>query len=293
MGRIILWIVIGLLAAVVITYLYLKLHPTAFDDALKKSFEQSRSLMKKDASARIGRRLEITREGKDNVLINLYEPRISQKDHIPVFIAHGGQFVDGDADQIDTFCEKLSELSDAVVFNINYAPMDSHPFPYPQEEIADTVLYCGMHAESFGIDIHKTVLAGFSSGAYLMTGAAALLKEKDFIAKGLIQCDPVIDDALVNLCIAGLHPSPVSIYISEKDPMFQRLPTYREYMGKAGVECTVHSYADAYPGFIERNNPEFTEKQQFAKDKSISEEQREIAGACMIHISGDIREFAQ
>ena len=293
MGSIILWAAGGLLAALVIAWIYLRLHPHAFDDAMKKSFEQSRALMKKNASDRIGKQIEIPREGKENVRVSVYEPKTAEKGRIPVFIAHGGQFVDGDADQIDTLCEKLADLSDAVLFNINYSPMDTHPFPYPQEEIADAVLWCGMHAERFGIDIHKTVMMGFSAGAYLLTEAAAMLKEKDFEVKGVIQCDPVIDDALVNLCIAGMHPGPVSIYISEKDQMYARVSTYREYMEKAKIACTVHSYEDAWPGFIERNNPEFTEKQQFAKDKAISQEQAELAEASLIHISGDIRTFAQ
>lgn len=72
----------------------------------------------------------------------LYRPKTAGSGTIPVlFNVHGGGFVGGDASQLDSYCSEMAERIPAFIVNINYKKIDIHPFPYPQMELHDTVLY--------------------------------------------------------------------------------------------------------------------------------------------------------
>ena len=80
-------------------FLYYKFNPKAFDKALGKQLEKSRDMMKKESV--LGKRMTITRENGDIANVIVYDPHLREKTPI-VFVLHGGQFVDGDADQLDS-----------------------------------------------------------------------------------------------------------------------------------------------------------------------------------------------
>ena len=72
-----------------------------------------------------GRRLYIERENLRPVRVNLYQPQSDQK--LPVvFMAHGGSFIDHDADDIDDFCQMLSEEWQVNVVSVSYSKIKAH-----------------------------------------------------------------------------------------------------------------------------------------------------------------------
>lgn len=283
---------VGILIVIWIAfYIYLKLHPRAFDKQIEKKFERFRESFRKSDEERLGRRMQIPREGAEAAEVNLYLPELKQKRNPVVFMLHGGQFVDGDADQIDSFCDRMKDLWDAVIISINYAKLDAHKIPYQQEEIRDVVLYFGIHAEEYDIDIHRSVLMGFSAGAYYCVGAASLLEEKGLKTSGIVMCSPFIDDTLIRFCQAGIHPEPVMIITAEKESMQERLDTYKEYLEKAGTDAEFKVYEGVTEGFLEHNNPEFENNSLYKNDPSVSEEQKEIARACEIYLGQVFEKF--
>ncbi len=48
--------------------------------------------------------------------------------------------------------------------NVNYKRLYDKSFPYPQEEVVDTVKWLKAHAKQLGIDPDRIILSGGSAG---------------------------------------------------------------------------------------------------------------------------------
>lgn len=89
-----------------------------------------------------GQRFSVPRQGKDPVEVYLYRPAGAVDGPLPLILnVHGGAWVFNDALSLDTQSQTLADAAGALVVNINYQKADRHPFPYPQQEIADTAMY--------------------------------------------------------------------------------------------------------------------------------------------------------
>ena len=277
-----------------IFYLWMKTHPDFFDRKLKEKAKENRTKFVKQDSQLHGRRMIVPREGKAGVRTVIYEPAETGKAKYPVvFMAHGGTFMDGDSDQLDTMCRRLCDLWERIIVNINYTKLDEQKFPYPQEEIRDAVLYFGIHGDEFRMDAHHFALMGFSAGAYLEIGAAAFLKEKGFRLDGMISVAPFVDDAMIRLADVGVHISPYTLVTTETDPMRDRYPVYLQHLKTGGVEVNLREISDAVTGFMEHNNEEFENNPLYARSQAISEDQREIARALEISIGTDLAQMME
>ncbi|MDO4415316.1 MAG: alpha/beta hydrolase [Erysipelotrichaceae bacterium] len=294
MGNLIINIIGVFLLIFLLNFIWLKFHPNAFDSKLNERVRKARAAFVKNDADLLGKRMLVPREGADGVKVNLYFPEIRTDSPLPVvFVAHGGQFMDGDADALDTFCSRVKDIFDSIIVNINYTTIDVKQIPYPQEEIRDTVLYFAIHASEFNMDPKKFTFLGFSAGAYLEVGAAAFLKEKGFNMRGMVSVHPFVDDTMVRLADAGAHISPFTLISGGNDAMKDRYPVYVEHLKNAGVDYTERQYPDAEQGFIEYNNPEYADNPVYQKLKAVSEDQAEMARACEIYISGEIERFTK
>ena len=73
----------------------------------------------------IGERIEIQRDGKASIQANLYLPDDSEGERLPVvFNIHGGGFVGGDADALDTQGDRFAIGWHVGVVSINYTTTD-------------------------------------------------------------------------------------------------------------------------------------------------------------------------
>ncbi len=139
-----------------------------------------------------GERSYIKREGKEAVEVLLYRPE--KKEKAPVFVQiHGGAWVGMDAVDDDRYCQRLSEDLGAFVVNVNYKRLYDKSFPYPQEEVVDTVKWLKENAEELGIDENKIVISGGSAGGHLTAGAAIMLAKQGIKIAGQIMEVPFLD----------------------------------------------------------------------------------------------------
>ena len=289
MGNVIINAIGVFLLFLLIIYVYNKLRPGAFDRKLAEAAAKSRASLQKTDADRIGRRFTVPREGMEGVAVNLYTPKgISREIYPAVFLSHGGSFMDGDADLLDTYCSEMCEQWECVIVSINYTKIDVKQIPYQQEEIRDTLLWFAINASQFKIDPKKFVLMGFTAGAYLSVGAGTFLLEKGFKTKGIVMVSPLVDDTLIRLCDAGLHPNPVLLITTPGDNMKDRYPVYEEHMKNAGIDYTLRQFDDALPGFIEYNNPEYKSIGAYAKQPSVGPEQEEQASICNMWIGSQL-----
>ena len=78
---------------------------------------------------------------KASVKVNLYVPNSMNDERLPVvFNIHGGGFVGGDADVLDTQSERIANEWNVVVVTINYTKADVKPVSFGSEEIRDGMM---------------------------------------------------------------------------------------------------------------------------------------------------------
>ncbi len=243
----------------------------------------------------IGQKFAVPRNGKRSVQTFLYRPGRPVAQPIPVmFNVHGGGWVGCDATGLDTQSQTLADKLGCFVVNINYTKLDAKPFPYPQEEIRDTVLYFRDHAAEYGIDTTRFSLIGYSAGGHLCAGTALLLRDCGFDLNSQFLCYPFLnftaffggdqgvsteelDKAakLMNeiffakmdkseplLSPGGAKPealqglAPAEILTCGEDWLFSHATQYEALLQQAGVEAVRKDFVGSIHGFLEVNFPE-------------------------------------
>ena len=186
-----------------------------------------------DESKLKGRRMYVKRPDKKPIRVNLYQPE-SEEPLPVVFAAHGGQFIDGDADDIDSFCDRIAKEWNCNVVSISYTRVKAHVTTYPQDEIHDTVEYFYKHADEYGMDMTRYLLLGFEAGAYLSLIADLNLVQSALVPRGIIMIDPFIDYVAVSFAQAGIHPGPAALVLTGTDT--DKADEYEFAVRQAGVE---------------------------------------------------------
>ena len=107
-----------------------------------------------------------------------------------VFNIHGGGFVGGDADMLDTQSDRIANEWGVIVVTVNYTTADVKPVLYGSEEIKDAVLYFAENAESYHADTDRFTVMGYSAGAYYAAETVRMLKKGGFAVDSLVMCYP-------------------------------------------------------------------------------------------------------
>ena len=103
---------------------------------------------------------------------------------LPVLVwVHGGGWVSGSVDHVDPYLEIIAARTDVVTVSVGYTrgPEAIHPTAVRQVDAALGHLVA--HADEFGIDPARIVLAGDSAGAQIVTETAALITNPAFAAQ--------------------------------------------------------------------------------------------------------------
>lgn len=238
--------------------------------------EKQRTKLVKNDSELIGERIEIPRDGKNSVKANLYMPNTIGNERLPViFNIHGGGFVGGDADVLDTQSDRIANEWNVVVVTINYTKADVKPISYGCEEIRDVVLYFADQAEAYGIEPSKFTLIGYSAGAYYAADSTRLLQQSDFDMASLVLCYPWMTGLNADK-LEKDFPSTLFV-LSGQDPISQKAKTYIKDMQSAGLELDVIEYENAVHSFIESNNPEGMVENSVDMSDVINSKQESLA----------------
>lgn len=246
----------------------------------------------------LGQRFTVPRAGQNGVDTILYRPKKPIAQPLPVmFNVHGGAWVGGDATVLDTQSQYLADLLGCFVVNINYTKLDAKPFPYPQQEIRDAVLYFSNHAKEYGIDNTKFSLIGYSAGGHLCAGTAMLLRDAGFKLNSQFLCYPFLNFMAMDAVNQGMEPkeadkvgnlmdeiffskmdkavpllspanapagelarlAPAEVITCGEDALYVHSTQYQEHLTEARVPAARKDYAGSIHGFLEVNFPE-TEK---------------------------------
>lgn len=185
----ILLIIVLVLAAGIAAFLGKAL----YDAKLQK--EDQENMVKSDEEL-IGEHFYMSRNGKEDVDLNLYLTRDGE-DHPLVINIHGGAFIAGDADTLDSQSDRISKDWNVNVVTVNYKLMSGdYDKQYAVDEIKDTVRYFIEHAEEYHIDTDNIFVLGYSADGYHAMASVLQLHKEGISVRGQIICYGFLSDMM-------------------------------------------------------------------------------------------------
>ena len=228
----------------------------------------------------IGEHLYIERENKEDVDINVYTANSEGK--VPLVInIHGGAFIAGDADTLDTQSDRISKNWNVVVATVNYKLLsDKYDKQYAIDEIKDTVKYFIDNSDKYNVDTDNIFILGYSAGGFYAMASALQLHKENIRVKGQILCYAFLSDILDQYKKLGDEEKKTiadALFILAGDePIGKGSLDYEKVLKENGVSTEVKIYDNVKHGFIEENNPEY-EKLHDKNKTSKSKEAEVIA----------------
>jgi len=123
---------------------------------------------------------DLTFEGPAcEVPVRVYRPETEDDRRLPVLVYyHGGGWVLGTLDSIDSACRELADRVGCVVVSVDYRLAPEHPFPAAVDDAYAALRWAAATAEAFGADPSRLGVAGTSAGATLAAVTARRLREE-------------------------------------------------------------------------------------------------------------------
>ena len=246
---------------------------------IKNSKEQERQqeLMVKTDAELMGTHFYMPRNNAEDVDLNLYL-RDDGKKHPLIINLHGGAFIAGDADTLDTQSDRISKAWNVHVATVNYKlAKGDYDISYGTKEVVDTVKYFIEHSDEYQIDPNQIFVLGYSAGAYHAMASVLSLKQDGIDVAGQIICygfikevnDTYLDmDETLRKTVA-----PALFILADSDPISDGSLTYQKSLAANGIATEVQKFTGSIHGFIEENNPEY----DILKTTSKSPEQEILA----------------
>ena len=110
------------------------------------------------------------------VPVRIYHPPGAVGKALPAYIyCHGGGFVVGDLDMVETVCRTICRDAGVVVVSVDYRLAPEHKFPAGVEDTIAVVRWVAQHGGEVGIDAARLAIGGDSAGGNLAAAAAQAL----------------------------------------------------------------------------------------------------------------------
>lgn len=264
--------IIGVILIVIIAAVVLFVVKAGSD--VRKRNEDQLNMSKPDDKL-IGEHLYIDRSGKNPIDLNFYIPQTDAA--LPLVInLHGGAFVAGDADTLDSQSDRISRNWNVAVAAVNYTLMkDNITIQDAVDEVKDTVKFFCQNADKYHVDEENIFIMGYSAGGYHAMASTLQLTQEGLKIKGQILCYAFISDILEQysaLSEDAKDSMPAALFIlAGDDPIGKGSLDYEAVLKSNGTETEAILYDGALHGFIEENNPEY-EKLHFHDSKSPEQE---------------------
>jgi acetyl esterase len=148
---------------------------------------EMRALMKKRTARlaadppAVGR---IVNQAIEGVPLRIYYPREPTAASLsPAYVyAHGGGFVVGDLDMVETICRSICATAGIVVVSVDYRLAPEHKFPRGLEDMIAVTRHVARNGASLGIDVTRLGIGGDSAGGNLAAATCQTLHGRDGIA---------------------------------------------------------------------------------------------------------------
>lgn len=259
-----------------------------------KELAKQKEQMAKTDGELIGRHFYMPREGAEDVDMNLYLHGDGQTRPLVVNL-HGGAFIAGDSDTLDTQSDRISHAWNVNVATVNYKLAGGgYDVAYGTKEAVDAVKYFIAHADEYCVDSSKIFILGYSAGAYHAAAAVLDLKREGIDAAGQILCYGFvkpIGEAYLRLTEEERKTvAPALFILADYDPISSGSLSYQKLLADNGVRTATKKYKGAKHGFIEENNPEYYELKIAKKSPKQEAAAREAENFIGAWIGGELKE---
>ncbi len=209
----------------------------------------------------IGEHLYIERGKKESIDTNCYFTKTTEKSPLVINI-HGGAFIAGDADILDTQSDRISNDWNVNVVTVNYKLLgEQYDKQYVITEICDVAKYFIDHSDMYGIDESRIFIMGYSAGGYYAMASSIELVKENIPIKGQILCYAFLGDVMElysALTDRQKQNIPDALFILAGDePIGNSSLEYESALKTNGISTNIKIYDDVKHGFIEENNPEY------------------------------------
>ena len=269
--------VLGIILIVILVLVVLLVIKIVKDQKIQA--EDQKAMIKSDEEL-IGEHLYINRDNKEDIDVNIYIRSGNEK--LPLVInIHGGAFIAGDADTLDTQSDRISKSWNVNVATVNYKLLnDNYDKQYAIDEIKDTVKYFIANSDKYHIDTDNIFILGYSAGGYYAMASTLQLQKENVNIKGQILCYAFLSDILEQyntLTDLQKQSIPSALFILAGDePIGKGSLDYEKVLSENSVNTDVKIYENVLHGFIEENNPEY-EKLHDKNKTSKSPEAEKVA----------------
>ena len=269
--------VLGIILIVILVLVVLLVIKIVKDQKIQA--EDQKAMIKSDEEL-IGEHLYINRDNKEDIDVNIYIRSGDEK--LPLVInIHGGAFIAGDADTLDTQSDRISKSLNVNVATVNYKLLnDNYDKQYAIDEIKDTVKYFIANSDKYHIDTDNIFILGYSAGGYYAMASTLQLQKENVNIKGQILCYAFLSDILEQyntLTDLQKQSIPSALFILAGDePIGKGSLDYEKVLSENSVNTDVKIYENVLHGFIEENNPEY-EKLHDKNKTSKSPEAEKVA----------------
>lgn len=113
-------------------------------------------------------------ETKEHFRLFQYEQISDQTDRPCLIYIHGGGYFGGNTETVENQCKLLAQLSDGVVFSVDYPLCPEHPYPEGLNACYQAVKWVYVHADELGISKDKIGISGDSAGGTLSLGCTLM-----------------------------------------------------------------------------------------------------------------------
>lgn len=113
-----------------------------------------------------------------DIRIRVYRPADHSGATPIVVFAHGGGFVFCDLDSHDGLCRAMANGVGAVVVAVAYRLAPEHRWPAAAEDVYAVACWTADHADEFGADANRLVVAGDSAGGNLAAVTSVMARDR-------------------------------------------------------------------------------------------------------------------
>ncbi len=113
---------------------------------------------------------------RHSVPVRFYYPSGAEGRALPAYIyAHGGGFVVGDLDMVETICRTICRDAGIVVASVVYRLAPEHKFPAGLDDMIAVARWIAVNGRNAGIDTSRLAIGGDSAGGNLAAAASQAL----------------------------------------------------------------------------------------------------------------------
>lgn len=112
-----------------------------------------------------------------DIPVRIYLPQLHGP--VPVLVYfHGGGWVTGNLETVDTFCRSITNLARGAVVSVNYRHAPEHKFPLPVEDAYAATQWVASHAATLGVNPARLAVGGTSAGGAQAAVVAQMARDR-------------------------------------------------------------------------------------------------------------------